>query len=120
MQIPTMLQGVELTRLLQGAAVGAVATLFVGFGWGGWQLQSKAEKAADARVNQALVAALAPVCADKFQHASDAKTSLASLKATESWKRDTFIEKGGWATFQGSEPNRNVADACASILMDLK
>ena len=28
-------QGESLKRLLQGAAVGAVATLVIGFGWGG-------------------------------------------------------------------------------------
>jgi hypothetical protein len=31
MQIPSMLQGDSLNRLLQGAAVGAIATMFVGF-----------------------------------------------------------------------------------------
>jgi hypothetical protein len=33
-----MLQGESLKRLLQGAAAGAVATMFVGFYWGGWSL----------------------------------------------------------------------------------
>jgi hypothetical protein len=38
MQLPSILQGESLKRLLQGAAVGAVATIFVGFSWGGWSL----------------------------------------------------------------------------------
>ena len=38
MQVPSMLQGESLKRLLQGAAAGAVATMFVGFSWGGWSL----------------------------------------------------------------------------------
>jgi hypothetical protein len=38
MQLPSMLQGESLKRLLQGAAAGAVATMFVGFYWGGWSL----------------------------------------------------------------------------------
>ena len=33
--IPSMLEGESLKRLLQGAAAGAVATIFVGFYWGG-------------------------------------------------------------------------------------
>ena len=41
MQLPSILQGESLTRLLQGAAAGAVATMFVGFYWGGWSLGSK-------------------------------------------------------------------------------
>jgi hypothetical protein len=36
MQLPSILQGDSLTRLLQGAAAGAVATLVIGFNWGGW------------------------------------------------------------------------------------
>jgi hypothetical protein len=38
MQMPSMLEGESLKRLLQGAAAGAVATMFVGFYWGGWSL----------------------------------------------------------------------------------
>jgi len=34
MQLPSILQGESLKRLLQGAAAGAVATIFVGFYWG--------------------------------------------------------------------------------------
>jgi len=47
--------------------------------------------------------------------------TLAELKATDSWKQDTFIAKGGWATFPGMEaPNNNVAEACAKMLNALK
>jgi hypothetical protein len=46
MQMPPILQGESLTRLLQGAAVGAVATMIVGFNWGGWLLGSTADKMA--------------------------------------------------------------------------
>ena len=38
MQVPSMLQGESLKRLLQGAAAGAIATMFVGFYWGRWSL----------------------------------------------------------------------------------
>jgi hypothetical protein len=36
-------QGESLKRLLQGAAVGVLATLVIGFGWGGWMLGSTAK-----------------------------------------------------------------------------
>ena len=120
MNLPSILQGESLTRLLQGAAAGCLATLLIGFGWGGWQLQSKAQKMANEQTNSAVVAALAPICADKFQHTAGAPATLIKLKATDSWKQDTFVTDGGWATFPGSEPNRNVAEACAKILSDLK
>jgi hypothetical protein len=42
MQIPAILQGESLTRLMQGAAVGAIATIVVGFYWGAlrWRFDS--------------------------------------------------------------------------------
>jgi len=58
-----MLQGESLKRLLQGAVAGAIATMFVGFYWGGWSLGSTADKMAKERSELAVVAALAPVCA---------------------------------------------------------
>jgi hypothetical protein len=67
MQVPSILQGESLKRLLQGAAAGAVATMFVGFYWGGWSLGSTADKMAKERSEVAVIAALAPVCADKFR-----------------------------------------------------
>ncbi len=60
MQVPSILQGESLTRLLQGAAAGAVATMFVGFYWGGWSIASTADKMARERSELAVVAALAP------------------------------------------------------------
>ena len=36
MEMPAILKGDSLTRLLQGAAAGAIITLIVGFNWGGW------------------------------------------------------------------------------------
>jgi len=121
MKLPQILQGDSLTRLLQGAAAGCAITLVLGFGWGGWQLHSKAEKNAKDSANAAVVAVLAPICADKFQHAANAPATLIKLKATDSWKQDSFVAEGGWATFPGNaEPNRNVAEACAKMLNDLK
>ena len=87
MQVPSMLQGESLKRLLQGAAAGAVATMFVGFYWGGWSLASTADKMAKERSELAVIAALAPVCADKFRALPDAEAKKAALSKVESWKR---------------------------------
>ena len=43
MQNSVWYRGESLTRLLQGVAAGAVATLVIGFGWGGWMLGSSAK-----------------------------------------------------------------------------
>ena len=87
MELPSILQGESLTRLLQGAAIGAIATIFVGFYWGGWSLGSTADKMAKERSDLAVVAALAPVCADKFRALPDAEAKKVALSKVDSWKR---------------------------------
>ena len=79
-QIPSMLQGVSLTRLLQGAAFGAIAATFVGFYSGYWVLSSAAQKMAADRSDHAVVTALAPVCADKFRAQPEADAKRAALR----------------------------------------
>jgi hypothetical protein len=120
MQLPAMLQGDSLTRLVQGAIAGVVATIVVGFNWGGWTLGSTADKRAQEAEQAGIVRVLAPICVDKFQHSADAGINLEALKKADSWKRDEMIEKAGWTTFPGSEPDRKVADACAKLLSQLK
>jgi hypothetical protein len=120
MQLPPILQGDSLTRLLQGAAAGAVATLVIGFYWGGWTLASTAEKQVKAAEQASIVRVLAPICADKFQRAADVGVNLEALRKADSWKRDEMIEKAGWTKFPGSEPDREVAAACANLLSQVK
>jgi len=121
MQIPSILQGESLKRLLQGAAVGAVTAMVIGFNWGGWTLGGTAKEMAQKSASLAVVAALAPICVDKFQHATDSPGTLVELKKISSWQQGSFVEKGGWATFPGSPtPDSAVARACGEILARLK
>jgi hypothetical protein len=120
MELPSMLQGDSLTRLIQGALFGAVATMIVGFNWGGWTLGSTADKRVNEAAQLGIVRVLAPICVDKFQRSADAGSNLEALRKTDSWKRDEMIEKAGWATFPGSEPDRKVAEACATLLSQVK
>lgn len=121
MQLPSILQGDSLTRLLQGAFAGFLATVVIGFGWGGWTLGSTAKENAVKSAATAIVAVLAPMCADKFRLAADATTNMSELKKVSSWMQDTYIEKGGWATFPGTtSPERGVAQACANLLTALQ
>jgi len=121
MQVPSILQGESLTRLLQGAFAGFLATVVIGFGWGGWTLGSTAKQMADKSSSAAVVAVLAPMCADKFRQGTDASANMAELKKVSSWMQDTYIEKGGWATFPGmTGPDRGVAQACANLLTALQ
>ena len=121
MAIPAILQGDSLTRLLQGAAAGAVATLVVGFYWGGWVTGGTAKDMVQRSSTSAVVAALSPICVDKFQHSAEAATNMTELKKVSSYMQGTFIEKGGWATLPGSDAaNSSVAQACANMLSNLK
>jgi hypothetical protein len=49
MELPSALQGESLTRLLQGAAAGVIATWIIGFNWGGWVSGGAAEMAQKAQ-----------------------------------------------------------------------
>jgi hypothetical protein len=122
MELPSILQGPSLTRLLQGAAAGAVVAMIVGFNWGGWTLGSTVEKVAKERADTAVVAALAPICVDQFRQVANASANFSELsKISYDWDRGTFIEKGGWAIMPGSEKaDSAVAKACAETLGSLK
>jgi hypothetical protein len=61
MQVPSILQGESLSRLMQGAAAGVVASIVIGFYWGGWMTGSTANRLAAERADTAVVAALMPV-----------------------------------------------------------
>jgi hypothetical protein len=107
-------------RLLQGAAVGVVATLVVGFGWGGWMLGGSAKTLAESRANSAVAAAVAPICVEQFQHSADASANLTALKKVDTWEQAGFVEKGGWAVMPGSKTvDDGVPQACAALLRAL-
>ena len=117
MQVPSMLQGESLTRLLQGAALGVVATVVVGFGWGGWSLGSTANKMANEQSERAVVAALAPVCADKFRALPDAAAKTVALSKADSWKRSEEFPKE-FVTLPGETyPSSALVYACSTLLL---
>ncbi len=122
MKVPAFLSpyldGAAPTRLIQGLAAGVIATLVIGFNWGGWELGSRVEEKVSSAREMATVTALAPICAHKYQLAAKDNVELvAELKAVRSWERDSHLTKAGWVTFPGgSEPNNAVAEACATLL----
>jgi hypothetical protein len=100
-----------------GALTGAAAFAVVGFSQLGWTLGSTAEKMATQRAEAAVVAVLAPICVEKFQHQADAPAKLLEFNKVSSWNRRSVIENGGWATMPGTDkPNPAVASACAEKL----
>lgn len=121
MQLPAILEGESRKRLLQGIVAGAIATMVIGFYWGGWVTGKTAKEMAEKSATSAVVTALAPICVDKFQRAAGAPANMAELKKVSSWQQGSFVEKGGWATMPGTEaPDSAVARACAEMLTNLK
>jgi hypothetical protein len=111
-----MFQGESLTRLMQGAVAGAVATIFIGFNWGGWSLGSTASKMAKDQSELAVVAALAPVCADRFRAQPDAAVKTIALSKVDSWKRVDELPKE-LVTLPGETfPSSTLAAACYALL----
>ena len=99
------------------ALAGCLATVVIGFAWGGWTLESTAKRLAEKSAAVAVMAVLAPMCAEKFREDADASANMAELKKVSSWMQDSYIEKSGWATFPGNaSPDRSVAQACATLL----
>src|SRR5215216_4512339 len=60
MELPAILRGDSLTRLLQGAAAGAAITAIVGFNWGGWVTGGTAKDMVQRSSSAAVIAALSP------------------------------------------------------------
>jgi hypothetical protein len=102
-----------------GAAAGAAAVAIVGFTWGGWVTGGQAEAMTLKRSEAAVVAALTPICIERFQGNANASANLVALKnINQSWSRRDYIASGGWATFGQSRPFE-LAEACAEALNKL-
>ncbi len=104
--------------LLVWACVGSmVATLVVGFGWGGWVTGGGARKMAEAAAAAARYDLAAAVCVERFKAGDDVAARLTALKLLQGWNRDSFIDKGGWATMPDrAEPTKLAAKLCATQL----
>ncbi len=110
---------VETKPAAWGMAGGAIAAAIVGFTWGGWVTGGRADADANQRVNTAVVAALAPVCVERFQRAPEVAANLVALKKVDTWARGDFIEKGGWSTTPGgkaSDQMSAISSACAQLI----
>lgn len=84
----------------------------------GWMPPRSAEKKAGEQAEAAVLDVLAPICVARFQQDGSKAQKLAALKKENSWQRDDFVTKQGWATMPGAEaPERGVAIACANQIL---
>jgi hypothetical protein len=80
-----------------------VATIVVGFAWGGWVTGGTATKMATEAVSGARAELAADNCVSRFESGPNAPAQLALLKKAESYERSDMIDKGGWTTMPGSK-----------------
>ena len=106
---------------LWSAAGGIVAgMLILSYGFG-YMSKTTAQKIADAQAEKAVVAALAPVCAEKFRALPDvaARTAiLAANKDSPYSMRPAFKDQEALVTLPGKTyPESDLVDACAKLVL---
>lgn len=95
-----------------------ILILILGFNWGGWMTGGTAQTLAATTAKDAVITRLAPICVAQFNQDPAKAQKLVALKALQSYERGDYAGKQGWATMPDeSAPNRDVADACATLLM---
>lgn len=88
MRMPAILQGEARTRFLQGIAFGAIATVAIGFIWGGWVTGGTARSMSAMAESSGRMSVLVPMCVTQFTAADGA---IAKFKAASSYSRDSII-----------------------------
>ncbi len=106
------------TQTFWACAACVAATIAIGFTWGGWVTGGTASEMATRAATEARSQLAADVCVERFAKGPDATAQLAALKNSDTWKRDSFIEAGGWATLAGMDkPVDGAASLCAQALL---
>ena len=106
----------KVKLVLWGAVGGAIVLAIIGFAWAGWVTGATAQK----MIEDAVVSRLTPICVEQFNRDSEKDQKLKGLKKEDSWKRDEYVEKQGWATMPGEKkPDSQVAEKCTELIMQL-
>ena len=106
------------TAVFWACAGSMVATMIVGFTWGGWVTGGTARRMADGISEDAVVRRLAPMCVVRFKEDVKKDQKLKGLKEAGSYEQSDYVKKQGWATMPGErEPDARVADECVKLLM---
>ncbi len=105
--------------MLFGACVAtAIATMVIGFSWGGWVTGGTSRGMASTAADTARDELASTICVERFRAAPNSAELLVELKAIpENYAKRTFVEKGGWATMPGqTSATGRTAESCAAAL----
>jgi hypothetical protein len=90
MKVPAIFQREARTRFLQGIAFGAVATMTIGFIWGGWVTEESARIMRAAAENSGRMSVLVPLCVAQFTAADGA---MARFKTGSVYSRENLVSE---------------------------
>jgi hypothetical protein len=106
------------TLLFWACVASAALTMVFGFTWGGWVTGGTARQTAETTARDAVVQRLAPICVTQSARDLGIGQKLVALKDETTWQRGEYVGQQGWATMPGEqEPDRRVAEACATLLL---
>jgi hypothetical protein len=95
-----------------------IATMVIGFTWGGWVTGGTARALAGVTGEDAVVKRLAPICVAQFNETPDKDLKLKEMNEISAWQRPDYVRRQAWATMPGEqEADREVASECARLLM---
>ena len=112
MQVPAILRGESRTRLLQGMVAGAIATMVVGFNWGGWVTGGTAKGMAATAETNGRMSILVPLCVAQFIATEGA---VAKIKATPKYNHDDIVREFVKKVLD-TEMDYSFARACAAAV----
>ncbi|RRH89576.1 hypothetical protein EH240_33910 [Mesorhizobium tamadayense] len=106
------------TMLVWACIAAVIATIVIGFSWGGWVTGGTSQKMAATASDTARGDLASAICVERFNAAPDAAAKLVEFKAiTDSYKKRQFVEAGGWATMPGqTTPDKLGVQGCTTAL----
>ena len=97
-----------------------IATMVVGFTWGGWVTGGSAQERADEAAEQAVAELAADICFKRYLASPDVRVNLTALNEESSYRRSGVLEDGGWVTLADREdPIDGAAGLCAKRLAEV-
>jgi len=98
---------------LWGLVVGAIISMIIGFGWGGWSTAGTTQQ----KSKEAVLASQAAICVAQFIKDSNYEDNFKEFEKASSWDKSKFIEKGGWDKMPGQKTaDYSVSRACVDGL----
>jgi hypothetical protein len=107
------------TAVFWACAACIVATLIVGFTWGGWVRGATAKSMGVAMAEEAVTKRLAPMCEVQVNGDPARVQKIKALKDLSSYERGDYVKKQGWANLPGdAKPDDKVAEECAKLVVE--